>query len=160
MHGMENFKIKRQLVTHRHYSSIANSQTKLLATFRGIFVFLFAVFRNSCVFIRVFSRGTPNDVLWNPGWETLFYTFPSRRCLFHGSQFSTSLFSVYYSHWKHVIIFKYYLCKQRTQDGVLWLDYRLENPRNGGSIPGKGKRIFSSSERPHRLWGPPSWHRK
>jgi hypothetical protein len=49
MHGTENFEIKRQLVAHGDYSSIANWRTKLLAIFRG-----FSVFRNSYVFVPVF----------------------------------------------------------------------------------------------------------
>jgi hypothetical protein len=32
-------------------------------------------------------------------------------------------------------------------------DYRLDGL---GSIPGKGKKLFCTTQAPHRLWGPPS----
>ena len=42
------------LYAHREYSSISNIRTKILAIFRGIFIIIFAVFQNSCVFIPLF----------------------------------------------------------------------------------------------------------
>ena len=61
---------KTLLVKHGEHSSIANCLTKLPAIFpsalrisRGIPKFLLIYF--------TISHGTPNDVLPNPGWETL-----------------------------------------------------------------------------------------
>jgi hypothetical protein len=46
------------------------------------------------------------------------------------------------------------VCKLNSQDRLLGIatGYGLDGR---GSIPGKGK-IFSSAQRPDRLWGPPS----
>jgi hypothetical protein len=64
---------KRQLVAHEDYSSIANCRTKIPAIFRGIF----GIFRGISIFLFIYStisRGTPDDVLRNPGWETLVWS--------------------------------------------------------------------------------------
>jgi hypothetical protein len=44
--------------------------------------------------------------------------------------------------------------QQSQEPGELSLyNYRLDDR---SSISGRGKRIFSTPQRPHRLWGPPS----
>jgi hypothetical protein len=44
-----------------------------------------------------------------------------------------------------------------TEDwrSVLWAGYELSHERDQGSIPGSGKRFFSSPKRPDRLWSSP-----
>jgi hypothetical protein len=61
---------QRSSISARDYSSNANCRTNIPAIFRGIF----GIFHGISKFLFIYStthRGTPNDVLWNPGWETL-----------------------------------------------------------------------------------------
>jgi hypothetical protein len=61
-------------MAHGNYSSTANCRTKISAIFRGIF----GIFRGVSKYLFIYStilRGTPDDVLRNPGWETLTYHF-------------------------------------------------------------------------------------
>jgi hypothetical protein len=58
------------LVAHGDYSSIANYQIKTLAIFRGIFGIFHGISKFLIIYSTIF-RGTPDNVLRNPGWETL-----------------------------------------------------------------------------------------
>lgn len=68
---MRNDQIRtRQMVAHGHYTNSAKRQIKFPAIIRGIF----GMFCGISEFLYIYSMvsgGTTNDVLWNPGWETL-----------------------------------------------------------------------------------------
>jgi hypothetical protein len=66
-------KTKKQFVAHGNYTSAANWRTKISAIFRGIFGIFRAISKFLCVHSMI-SRGTPNDVLWNPSWAKMGYT--------------------------------------------------------------------------------------
>jgi len=59
------------------------------------------------------------------------------------------------------------LKKKHTKQELEWITSSTKllagQQKNKGSIPGKGKRLFSSLKRSDRVWGPPSlmfnWYR-
>jgi len=62
-------KTQKQLLAQEDYSSIVKGRIKIPAIFRVIF----GIFHGMSGFTFIYStisRGKPNDVLWNLGWET------------------------------------------------------------------------------------------
>jgi len=154
LHGTENFEIKRQLVAHGGYSSIANWRTKLLAIFRGI-----SVFRNSYVFVPVFLAEHLTMFC-----EPLFGRHCSRQSHPNIVGFTDQNFPPHYFQYiirnENVLLFLNIIFKSRGLNIAYsdwtegfkteewWFDFRQET-----------EIFFSSSKRAEWLWGSPSCYR-
>lgn len=71
-------KTKRGLIAHRYYYSTATSRTKIPAIFRQIFE-TFRIIHRVLYIYSMISRGNPNYIFGNSGWEIQVSTMKRMR---------------------------------------------------------------------------------
>jgi len=141
-------KTETKLAGHRDYFSTANFQTKITATFRGIYGIVRRFWKLSFIHSTI-SRGTPNHIARSPSWRIPNSNTKIGNAHVVRTQNSTQIYLCTYTNTHtplktHICMYKHnthiYACRRVDRGGDAHAP-RQQSPR-GGTIKTSNKKML------------------